>query len=98
MHHARDEDDGIGHLAPGELGDQGKCFFHRSRRVGGAEVERGLLLELDGIYRDDVLGADHARPLHGVDADTPDAHDDDRVTRLHLGPVHRRTPTGRDPA
>ena len=62
-----------------------------------AEVEGGLLLEHDGVNRDDVPRPHHAGPLDGVDAHPTDADDDDRLTRLDLSPVDRRAPTGGHP-
>ena len=73
VHHARDHDHRVGHLAPGQLGDQGQGLLHGRRRVGGAEVEGRLLLELHGVHGHDVRRPDHPGPLHGVHADAAHA-------------------------
>ncbi len=63
-----------------------------------AEIERGLLLEGDGVDGDDVPRTSHPSPLHRVDAHSSDSHDDHRFPRHDLRPVDRRAPAGGHPA
>ena len=81
VHHAGHQDDGVGHLTPGELSDQGYGLLHGPRRMCGAEVEGRLLLELDRVHGNDVLGPGHAGALDGVDANAADADHDDGLAR-----------------
>src|SRR3954470_9353968 len=66
--------------------------------LGGTEVERLLALELDRVDRDDRSCTGVTRALHGVDADTTDAEDDDGVARADLGAVDSGAPAGRHAA
>jgi hypothetical protein len=62
--------------------------------VGCAHLHRLLALELDRVDRDDTLCSGHRGALHGVDSDSTDADDNDRVTRLNVGAIGCRSPTG----
>ena len=66
--------------------------------MGGAEDLRLLLLELQRIDGDDVAGARHRGPLHGVHPDPAAPDDDDRLAGLDVSGVHRRAPPGGDAA
>ncbi|MCO5556202.1 hypothetical protein L7F22_009747 [Adiantum nelumboides] len=88
----------VGTLAVGELLGQLGGLLHRLDAVGGAELLGLLTLERDRVDGDDVGRARVGRPLHRVDADAADAHDDRGVAGLDLARVDRGAPAGADAA
>src|ERR1700677_452540 len=64
----------------------------RANRVRRAERQRGLLLHLNWIGGDNAACACMACALHGVDADSPGAGDDDDIARNDFCGVDCRAP------
>jgi hypothetical protein len=63
-----------------------------------AELDRLTPLELYRIYRDYLRSSSMARPLHRVNSDATDTHNDDGLPRLYLGVIHSTPPPSADSA
>jgi hypothetical protein len=52
-----------------------------------------VTLEFDRVDRDDMIRASLGGALHGVNADTADAKDEDDMSRPNRGGIYSRTPS-----
>ncbi len=80
-------------VSPGP--SQFRGLLDRRHRVGGAEAEGGVTLELHRVGGYDPGGAGVGGSLHRIDTDPADTHHDDDLAGLHLSRVDRRSPAGR---
>src|SRR3954452_1279897 len=88
------DDGGVGADAERRLVGAGDRLLAGGDRLGRAELQCLLALQLDRVDGDDGACAGMPGALHGVDADTADAEDDDGVTRADLCAVDRGAPAG----
>ena len=66
--------------------------------MGGAELVGPHAFIFDRVDRDDVLCSGNPSTLHGIDADTTDAHHHHGVAGTGLAGAHRAAVAGRDTA
>jgi hypothetical protein len=96
--HARSQHHPIGHHTSGDLPDHRHGINDGRTRIRCPEELRRITLEINGIHRDDGVGACGAGTLHGVDSDPATADDDHGVARFRSDADGSRPPPRRNPA